>query len=361
MTQQPPACDILLLGTGFFAEVMLTDLSATATTPLRVVVGGRNAARMGWLVDACRSRAVIHDTPIRFDWREVDFTSAETLAEAIGALRPKVVVQAASLQSPWKVDIGDSAWSHLVARAGFGTTIAFNAMLAWRAAEAVRLLGDRCHFVNTCYPDGVNPLLEAAGLPITTGVGNIGIFPGLIGGRLPAEDLADFRVLAHHRHLVEWRKPGPERAGAPVRAWCGAKELEGINAMTLDIQLPYRDLNLISAASAVPVLLALAGEGARRCHVPGPYGLPGGYPATVDETGLRLDLPPGLSEAEAIAWNRQFEEADGVSVRDGRVTYSANARAALAEHSVEIAEGFAAADLEDAFAAVTALRERLGG
>lgn len=354
-------CDILFSGTGYFAEIMACDIAATASTPLRVVIGGRNESRMKWLVDACRARAAIHNTPVSFDSVVLDSSSAEALMPPLDALRPRIFVQSASAQSPWSVDIGESDWSRLVASAGFGMTIAFHALLAWRSASAIRALGYNTHFVNTCYPDGVNPLLVAAGAPLTTGVGNIGIFGAVVASRLPIAQRGDVRVLGHHRHIVEWRKPVGTRAGAPIRAWAGAEEITDVESLTNDIQLPYRDLNIISGASAVPVLLALAGEGRRRVHVPGPMGLPGGYPVQADVNGVTLDLPPGVSREDAIAWNRQFEEADGVGIHDGRVVYSEKARSELSRHSRDLASGFAATEIEAAAAALQALRARLGG
>jgi hypothetical protein len=268
-------------------------------------------------------------------------------------------VQSASAQSPWRVDNNESDWARLVAKAGFGLTIAFNSLLSFRTATAMKDLGLKGHFVNTCYPDGVNQVLAQADLPITTGVGNISIFSAVIGGRLLVDERKDLRVLAHHRHIVEWRKPPSERAGAPVRAWVGDREISDVNGMTSDIQLPHRELNLISAANSVPVLLALAGEGARLVHVPGPGGRTGGYPVIADTTGVVLDLPAGFSEQEAIAWNAQFEEADGVFIRDGHVTYAERVRSLLAEHSLELAKGFAVTEVEEASAALDDLRTKL--
>jgi hypothetical protein len=354
-------CDILFSGTGYFTEIMLGDIAVAAQTPLRVVVGGRNPARLKWLVDASLARAAIYGTQVTFDSVQLDSTSAETLKEPLKALKPKVVVQSASMQSPWKVDNGASKWSDLVASAGFGVTISFHALLAFRTATAIKQLGLDCHFVNTCYPDGVNQLLRSAGVRIATGVGNIGIFSAVIGSRIPFAQRKDLRVLGHHRHIVEWRKPVGTRSGSPVRAWIGDDEIPNVEEMTRDVQLPHRDLNLISAASAVPVLLALAGEGKRRSHVPGPGGLPGGYPVQVDAGGVTLDLPQGVSEADAIAWNEQFEDADGVSVKDGRVAYSRRARDLLKPYGSEIADGFAAADVEAAATRLGALRDSLGG
>jgi len=357
----PATCDILFSGTGYFTEIMLGDIAAVASSPLRVVVGGRNVDRMKWLVNACRTRSAIYGTQVSFDYVELDSGSVESLKGPLQTLRPKVVVQSASMQSPWKVDQGESEWSNVVAQAGFGVTIAFHALLAFRTATAIKQLNLPCHFVNTCYPDGVNQLLTAAGVPLTTGVGNIGIFSAVVAGRLPFDQRKDVRVFAHHRHIVEWRKPGTRREGPPIRAWVGDRELIEIDDATRDIQLPYRDLNLISAASAVPVLLGLAGEGKRRAHVPGPGGRPGGYPVQVDAKGVSLDLPKGVSEADAIAWNKQFEDKDGVSVEGGRIVYSERARKLLKPYGAEIADGFAAADVEAAVERLSALRVKLGG
>ncbi|MBS7544618.1 hypothetical protein [Ancylobacter oerskovii] len=348
-----------MVGTGYYAEIMLADLAATARTAITVVIGGRNVERMKWLVEACRARAVNFGSPASFSSVELDSTSSAALAEGIRRVKPRIVVQSASAQSPWKVDIADSEWSTLVAKAGFGLTLAFNSLLAFRTATALKQIGDGTIFVNTCYPDGVNQVLAQAGLPITTGVGNVGIFSSVIGGRLPFEQRRDLRVLAHHRHIVEWRKPGAERAGAPVRAWIGDTELSDIDDFTRDIRLPYRELNMISAANAVPVLLALAGEGARRAHVPGPHGKGGGYPVMVDPSGVRLDLPSSITEAEAVAWNRQFEEVDGVSIRDGRVIYADRVGSLLATYSPELAKGFAVTDVEEAAADLDVLRAKL--
>lgn len=354
--------DILIIGTGYFAEIMISDLAATARTPVRVTIGGRNRERMTWLAQAGNARAAIFGTPATFDTLAVDQSSAETVGEAIAAAAPGVVVQSASLQSPWKVDRMDSAWSKLVAEAGFGMTIAFHALLPSRSSRAVKAGGADIAFVNTCYPDGVNQVLAASGLPITCGVGNIGIFSSIIEALVPPEQRASVRVLGHHQHLVQWRKPGTERTGAPVRAWIGHEEVEDVDGWTRHVQLPYRDLNAISGAAAVPVLLALAGHGEIRAHVPGPAGLPGGYPVRVDRGRVTLDLPDGMAEEEAVAWNRGFEAADGVSVSgDGRVVYSEAARRALSAYSPDLAAGFQVSEVEAAATALGELRARLGG
>jgi hypothetical protein len=355
-------CDILIIGTGYYAEIMVNDLAATAARPLTVTIAGRNEARLRWLKTAANARAAVFGRPARFLSERFDLSSVETAAEDLSRWQPRVIVQAASLQSPWAVDRPDSEWSRLVSAAGYGITIAFQSLLPVRTASALEAIGSRACFVNTCYPDGVNQVLRARGLPIHCGVGNVAIFAAVIAGTLAPSKRSAVRVLAHHHHLVQWRSPGAERRGMPVRVWVGESEMRDVQERFRSIQLPYRDLNVISGASAVPVLLALAGHGDHRGHVPGPRGLPGGYPVRVAAGAVELDLPQSLGVEEAIAWNRQFEALDGASVGDdGRVVYSDAARELLRRYSPEIAAGFHVKDLEPACRALQEFRTRLGG
>ncbi|MBO0664558.1 hypothetical protein LQ948_18445 [Jiella sp. MQZ9-1] len=69
---------------------------------------------------------------------------------------------------------------------------------------------------------------------------------------------------------------------------------------------------LLTAASASRVMAGLCEAEPVAAHVPGPNGLPGGYPALVSRNGIELDLPPGLSRQEAIAINETCQAADGI-------------------------------------------------
>ncbi|CAN5660247.1 hypothetical protein BH09PSE5_BH09PSE5_28740 [soil metagenome] len=355
-------CDLLIVGTGYFAEIMLNDIATTARQPVSVVVGGRNLERLKWLCVAANSRSALFGTSAVFQYAVMDMGSVDTIAEGLSKWQPTVVVQSASLQSPWSVEGRGSGWSALVNDAGFGLTVAFQAMFPVRTAMALQAIGSDAAFVNTCYPDVVNQVLRARGLPIMCGVGNIAIFSSAIQGTMPPSERADIRVLGAHYHLVEWRKPGAERSGTPVRVWKGETELDGIEDAYRHIQLPYRDLNVISGSAAVPVLLALSGKGDVESHVPGPGGLPGGYPVKVSTKSVQLNLPKAISEPQAIEWCRQFEAFDGASVSsEGRVWYHPQAKAAVAKHDAAIAEGFHVNDLEVAYEALAALRQSLGG
>ncbi len=98
------------------------------------------------------------------------------------------------------------------------------------------------------------------------------------------------------------------------------------------------------------------------CHVPAPDGLPGGYPVKIEGGVLSLDLPNGVTRDEAIAWNRHFEEVNGLIVTDdGQVVCNGRLRTQLAAHSPELAKGFHVDDLESAYVDLLELRRKLGG
>lgn len=360
MNTQP--CNLLVLGTGYYAEVILMDLAVAARQPMKVVIGGRNRARLDWLALACNARAAQHGNGVRFHSCAMDMDSVQSLADTIGPLVPEVVVQAGSLQSPWSLDGKGTEWARLMEAAGFGLALAFQSILPTRTAAALDAAGSQASFVNTAYPDVVNQILAARGQRITCGVGNVAIFSSLIGGTLPPDAAAQLRVLAHHHALVQWRFPFAQRTKNCVRAWIGSREIEDVDAQFATTVLPHRELNLISGGAAVPVLLGLAGYGDVRAHVPAPHGLPGGYPVRVTKGSVALDLPSGISREEAMAWNRSFEAVDGVSVsEDGHVHYSDRAREAVSRYAPELAQGFHVRDLETVQAELARLRASLGG
>src|SRR5262249_22086593 len=116
----------------------------------------------------------------------------------------------------------------------------------------------------------------------------------------------------------------------------------------------------ISGASGVTLVLAIAHGRDWTGHVPGPMGLPGGYPIAWKGGRIALDLPEGLDREVAMAWNLQFEAQNGLVVGpDGRARYPGRLHEALKAESPELAVGFDVADLEQIWQAMSALRDRL--
>jgi hypothetical protein len=350
--------DILIFGTGNFAGRSALDLAATAAEPVTVALAGRNRERLKWLQTAGNARAAMFGRPARLVSRVVDLSVADAAAEAIAAVAPKVVVQAASFQTGNVISNQGNAWTKLVAEGGLSATAVLQAPLSIAVARAVKAVRPQACFINCCFADVVNPLIAALDLPITCGVGNVAILANAFAGTLES-DAGPLKVLAHYQNLGAWRQPVETRKGRSARVWIGEEEVADVYTRFAGVQLTREPAIEISGASGVPLMLAMAHGREWRGHVPGPGGLPGGYPVRLHAGQLDLDLPRSLTREQAIAWNVAYEQDSGLVVSDGRATYTGILRERLGAHSPDLASGFQVGDIADVYRSMHALRARL--
>jgi hypothetical protein len=351
--------DILIFGSGNFAARIVLDLAATAPNPVTVVIAGRNPERLRWLKTAANARAAMFDRPARFLTHEVDLSFPDAAASAITAAEPKVVVQAASLQASSVISHQGNAWTRLVAEGGLSATAVLQAPLSVAVARALRATRPKAYFINCCFADVLNPLIAALDLPITCGVGNVAILANAFAGALGLGS-GRLKVLAHYQNLAPWRRAPATRGGRSARVWIDGDEISDVYRRFADVQLTREPAIEISGASGVPLMLAMAYGRDWHGHVPGPCGLPGGYPVRLAAGELDLDLPPSLTRSEAIAWNLRCEEESGLVIgADGRATYTGILRERLAAVSPDLAEGFHVSELEDVYREMNTLRTRL--
>ncbi|PVE24945.1 hypothetical protein DC522_08500 [Microvirga sp. KLBC 81] len=351
---------ILLTGTGAFAARILFDIAAIATVPTRVVLAGRNRERLQWLKVAAGARAAIFDTPVTIVPRETDLLAEGAAVEMLEETAPNVVVQAASVQTSSVIAGSGDAWSRLVAEGGLSATAVFQALLSTRVAAAMTRLGSTAPLINCSFPDVVNGLIKALGHQVTCGMGNVAILSNAFAADRNLMDRSRIKVLAHYQNLGAWRRPAETRSGPSPRVWIDDEEISDVFGTFRNVKLTPEPVIDISGASGVPLILALAEGRPWAGHVPGPYGLPGGYPVQLAGGVLSLNLPPSLSQEEAVAWNARFEEENGLVVGpDRRARYTGVLRERLARHSPALAEGFAVADLEEVHRSMQDLRTRL--
>lgn len=354
------ATDILILGTGAFAQRILLDIAATSAEPVNVAIAGRNEERLDWLRLAANARAAIFGRPVTVTMQRVDLSSTSAASDVIGSLQPAVVVQAASAQTSSVISAQGNAWSRLVAEGGLSATAVFNALLSMRVAEAIELAKPSAHLVNCCYADVVNSLIAARGLPVTCGVGNVAILWSAFSAELGLRKQGPLKVLAHYQTITPFRHPAAERKGPPPRVWIDDIEIADVFARFASVKLTTAPVIEISGANGVPLMLAMARGRDCLAHVPGPNGLPGGYPVAFTGGHLDLDLPSGLSREEAIRWNARFEEENGMTVdSEGHVRYTGILYDRLNAVSPVLAKGFHVGDLETVFTEMEALRAQL--
>lgn len=351
--------DIVVLETGSFAARVLFDLAATATAPLSLAVAGRNGDRLDWLRTAANARAHMFGRPLRCITSTVDLLDADATGELFERCRPGVIVQAASLQSGSVISATGNAWSQLVAEGGLSATAVFQALLSMRVARALRRAYPASRLINCCFPDVVNGIIAAAGLPIACRIGNVAILAHAFAGALPEAEGRSLKVLAHYQTIAPWRHPRPERSGPLPRVWIGDEELIDVLGRFAEVRLTPEPVIDISGASGAPLIEAMAVGAERQGHVPGPNGLPGGYPVRLRAGELELDLPTAIRHDDAVAWNAGFESATGLVVASGRARYTGRLYERLRRASPALAEGFAVADIDAVYEDMVGLRTRL--
>ncbi|GAA1400589.1 potassium transporter TrkA [Catellatospora coxensis] len=347
---------IAIVGSGSLATSICESLAALApphgalnAAPIEVTVLARNPDAVSAIARHCRARAAVAGTAISFTGERLG-DEAATLAR----LQPTYLVCCASAQSPYEKVGRPSPWTRLVAQAGFGVTLPLQATVVVRLARAITTASPHTALINACFPDAVNPLLAAMGLPVLCGVGNVATLAACLQAALGLPDQRRLAVLGHHAHL-----DAPDDPGDDVLAWRDGRPVPGVTALLApDRALPRQQLNAIAGHAGARLLTDLLSGAEVHTSLPGPLGLPGGYPVRLTGGGLALNLP-GLSPAEAIEWNVRAGRRDGIELGGGRVRHLPAAVAALEPHLPELAHGWDATDYDAVQDLFRVLRRRL--
>jgi hypothetical protein len=273
------------------------------------------------------------------------------------------------MQSPWALARANQ-WSALVKKGGYGLGTPFHTILTARMAKALMLAGDKAVLINGAYPDVANSIITTMGLAIETGFGNVDIVAIAVAAALGLRNPRDVRMLAQWEpHVSDFQKRPADRKKISPMIWIKGERITDFPARFESIQFPPASddsLNQITGCTVVPMALAYLHGTAYAGHAAGPFGLPGGYPVVIHDRKLTLDLPAGVSRDEAIAYNKKFEELEGLVIdqRAKRVTLTGKAEEAMRAASPELARGYSISDLAALEAAVRdleALRTKLGG
>lgn len=321
-----PNRKVLIIGLGDLGARIASGLSR-AGTATDVVVASRNATRgsaFARLASACGR------VPVRFV--SVDALDLDSLNTLIGEERPDLIVQCASLLSPWALFERADPMATPLREAGFALQLPAQLPAVHKVMQSVAATGVRCPVINCSYPDVTNAVLAALGLAPTIGIGNAGMVRALAAADV--DDTAPLRLFAHHAHV-----------GAVVcadRARLGDMPLpllyHGDTALSADMlfagaPIPQdKELNALSAAHALDIIEALLPGGTPlRTSAPGPLGLAGGWPVRIEPGHVTLDLPTGTSASDFVAFQQQSARRDGVERidADGTVHFTDSLRERL--------------------------------
>jgi hypothetical protein len=359
----PAHVDLLITGTGSLGAAIVHSLACPRGARMRVAVMSRDSERLQWLVRCAAARAGSLDTGIEFRAVAIDWADQEALCRTLDSLGPRLILHTASVQSPWTLAGGDR-WARLVGAAGYGMTLPLHLLLAQRLGWAVARVGHESLFINACYPDAANPVLASGGIPVLCGIGNVAILEAVMAADLKIRG-GDLQLIAHHAH-VAGAISGSMDALTCLRAWRAGRPFEAQARQWLQKAALPSDhrLNLVTAAAAAAVVSRLLGMSKpANSSLPGPLGLPGGYPVWVEKGRLELRLPEGIAEAEAVHLNEMAAVHDGVVVDSrGVARFSGRAMAAMDTVAAQFqcaAEPLSAADVEGRAQLLIDLRDSL--
>jgi hypothetical protein len=277
----------------------------------------------------------------------------------IDDIRPPLVVQAASAQTSSVIAQSDNRWAHFVREGGLSATALAQTAVSLRVAEAMTISGQGGALINCSFPDVVNEIIAAAGHCVLCGFGNVAILSNVFAAKLEMET-SRIKVLSHYQNLAAFRAPAAERSGRTARVWIDDVEVADVFAKFSSVKLTPEPVIDISGATGVPVIQALVEGHEWIGHLPGPNGLPGGYPVRVRDRHIELDLPTALDEQEAIDWNRSFEQMNGLIVcRRGIIQFTGRLAELLNEQNAMIKKGFHVSAFNEAFTELQAIRARL--
>jgi hypothetical protein len=346
---------ILIVGSGSLARAMSYSLALLLSRPVRVIVCARSRKQLNDILYVSRAKAASIKSPVIFDAVEFEAESDDA-ARLLSSIQPDVVVNCASYYSPWDSIHQPSSWTQLLRSAGFGFTLPLQSAFAIKFAKAVAVHSRAVLLINGCYPDAVNPLLRTLDLPVFCGIGNIGVLATTIRASLGLMPDQRLQVLAHHLHLYE-PNPGVDEA----LAWVDGKACENVSSLLASQRTSTGlEVNKVIGCTGAVLLRDIIGGRDVETHVPGPFGLPGGYPVRIAGAHMELNLPADLPESKAISWNEKIAVADGVRILpDGYVEFGAATKHAFRKHLPEVSDGFHAREIETVTQSMLELRARL--
>ena len=231
-----------------------------------------------------------------------------------------------------------------ISRACLGAFSCIQVLAPRVIAGAIFKSGISASFIVGNLPDITIPVIYKTStsrdlaLPIC-GAGNVGLIEAALRHQIALEhnvniDQLKVYLVAHHIHWVAPREPGySNEAPFLLRVSLGDKditpELGDLRAlMNRSIIKSYEagaGFSSTTSRLAAENIMALLDNRSCRRHVPAPNGLPGGYPVTIQNGDISLDLPPDWSESQVVETMLEAHTFDGIDkiAADGSIFFNA--------------------------------------
>jgi hypothetical protein len=283
----------------------------------------------------------------------VDGQDVEALKTLLTRFEPELIVQCATLLSPFALRSVPSEVAQAVLRGGFALQLSAQLPVIRNLMLARRALGMVCPVINCSYPDVTHPILAGEGLSPTIGIGNVAIMALWYRRRVAGANNSSLQVVGHHAQLgpcLSGSFAAPETPTPLV--FLNGKKLSPEELLFDACLQGGATMNLLAAATLVPILEGFtARDEVVETHAPGLFGLPGGYPVRLVEGAPELRLPLGLLLEEAVAFNRLAAAGEGIDriAEDGTVFYTRHAQHSVRECCPDLATPLQPKDAERRF------------
>lgn len=336
---------VIIFGLGNVGGQLLEFLARVPNLGWRIVAASRDPER-----GLRKTRSALYGASYMGLYPEIEFIATDledhaATARILGDERPAIVVNSATFAAWWLRDLLPPGIRAELQSIGPGLWSAAHMTPAFKLMRAIEASGGSPLFLNVSYPDLVNVALTRSGPGPTIGVGNIDLLVPAVQHVAARKLGAQMRhvvpyIVAHNHHSYSILTRGTTGglgfflkillAGTDVTDRFEREEL--VADVYAGSSIPSaQGASTLAAGSLCKVLLAVMTDSGERSHIPGPNGLPGGYPAVLTAKGAELMLPASLSLEEAVAINLAGQRAEGVEAveANGRVVFTEEARRVL--------------------------------
>lgn len=326
---------LMILGAGDLGQRVCYDLAHTVASP-HIQLVGRDSDRVIRAANLARFSSIQRGYDSDVTHAVTDLNDVDRTSQVVSDFEPDVVFLAVSLQSWWVISTLPKPSFERLYAANYGPWLPMHLVPVAKAMRAIRACSTTVIVVNAAYPDAVHPALRGSGLSPDLGIGNVAnnvpAIRAAVADRLNSrvQDI-EVRMVAHHyvsHRLSRHGDTGNASLLLEIRRCGTVVDMVALDDVLGQLPKAYRRTGGISgqamtASSAVSVLSPLLDRTDALVHSPGPGGLIGGYPVRLSGGAYRIELPWGVSMAEADAVNRDGQRADGIqSIEDdGTVTF----------------------------------------
>ena len=328
---------VMIIGLGSVGTFLLDFLVSLRDPQMKIVVAGRNAAKMQMDVNIVRTAATIR-RELRSSIEIMDgcdLNDVDSIAATIKKANPDFIVNSSRVYSGLKY--GSISWSNLRA---YGIWSPLSIRYAKNIMAAYAKAGSNAITINTSYSDAVIPWLKSAGKAyFDFGSGNLNhLIPRMkfyMAEKYGIDNLNDIDVTLAVRHfhdvviskeghaegqtlLLNFKHNGNELA-------FNQDELLKACAIAMPVDQKRNMMNASSNFNIIDsILTALRENTTTKIHAPGVDGEIGGYPVLIDGVKGEASFDTSLFSMDDMrVANRKSIYCDGIeNVENGTLVYT---------------------------------------